>query len=45
MGLFDKLFIKEELPEFDDEFVKDISEFETVDEYKDVMKHLEVGGK
>ncbi len=32
----------QELPEFDDEFVKDISEFETVDEYKaDLKKKLE----
>ena len=30
-----------ELPELDDEFVKDVSEFNTVDEYKeDVKKHL-----
>lgn len=32
----------QELPEFDDEFVKDISEFETVDEYKEsIKKNLE----
>ncbi len=32
----------EELPELDDEFIKDISEFDTVDEYKaDVKKRLE----
>ncbi len=41
-----KITIKEikaqELPEFDDEFVKDVSEFETVDEYKaDLKKKLE----
>lgn len=28
----------QELPEFDDEFVKDVSEFETVDEYKADLK-------
>ena len=35
--------IKEkELPELDDEFVKDISEFDTVDEYKaDLRKRME----
>lgn len=33
---------KKELPEFDDEFVKDISEFDTVDAYKaDVREKLE----
>jgi len=32
----------QELPEFDDEFVKDVSEFETVDEYKaDIKSKLE----
>ncbi|WP_044974886.1 trigger factor [Ruminococcus sp. HUN007] len=32
----------QELPEFDDEFVKDVSEFDTVDEYKaDLKKKLE----
>ncbi len=32
----------EELPELDDEFIKDISEFDTVDEYRaDVKKRLE----
>ena len=32
----------QELPEFDDEFVKDVSEFETVDEYKaDIKAKLE----
>ncbi len=32
----------EELPELDDEFIKDISEFDTIDEYKaDVKKRLE----
>ncbi|MBP1567726.1 MAG: trigger factor [Oscillospiraceae bacterium] len=41
-----KITLKEikaqELPEFDDEFVKDVSEFETVDEYKeDLKKKLE----
>lgn len=41
-----KISLKEikaqELPEFDDEFVKDVSEFETVDEYKaDLKKKLE----
>lgn len=41
-----KITLKEikaqELPEFDDEFVKDVSEFETVDEYKeDLRKKLE----
>ncbi len=41
-----KIKIKEiktqELPEFDDEFVKDVSEFDTVDEYKaDLKKKLE----
>lgn len=36
----------QELPEFDDEFVKDISEFETVDEYKEsVKKNLEEGAE
>lgn len=31
-----------ELPDVDDEFVKDVSEFDTLDEYKaDVKKHLE----
>lgn len=29
---------KRELPEFDDEFVKDISEFDTVDEFKEDLK-------
>lgn len=32
---------KKELPEVDDEFVKDVSEFDTLDEYrKDLEKHL-----
>lgn len=37
---------EKELPVFDDEFVKDISEFDTVDEYKaDLKKHLEQNAK
>ena len=39
--------IKEKnLPEFDDEFIKDISEFDTVDEYKkDIKNKLEENAK
>ena len=45
-----KITVKEikaqELPEFDDEFVKDVSEFETVAEYKeDLKKKLEENAK
>ena len=37
---------KRELPEFDDEFVKDISEFDTVDTYKaDIKENLEKSRK
>lgn len=37
---------KRELPEFDDEFVKDISEFDTVDSYKaDIKENLEKSRK
>lgn len=37
---------EKELPVFDDEFVKDVSEFDTVDEYKaDLKKHLEQNAK
>lgn len=37
---------QKELPAFDDEFVKDVSEFDTVDEYKaDLKKHLESNAK
>ncbi len=33
---------KKEVPEFNDEFVKDVSEFDTVDAYRaDIKKHLE----
>ena len=35
-----------ELPELDDEFAKDVSEFDTLDEYKaDIKKHLEEENK
>ena len=37
---------KRELPEFDDEFVKDVSEFDTVDSYKaDIRENLEKSRK